>query len=116
MSDRLTYQWTEGDQHLLLTASGSSFSADDISIIKKQLPANVLLDLLDVETVEDKAVKELENLYQNMRKQGYALAIASAHPALAELDIDVAPTTSEARDLLYFALAEMALGGLDEEE
>ena len=112
----MTTRWENGDEHIKLIIEGERTSEKVFrSALDIELDGNILLDFSLISKVDSKSIEFL-NSFAVAHKAKHFSIIATSPNEIKGLEIEVVPTMTEARDLIFMEVTERELGFFGEDE
>ncbi len=113
----MTARWEKGDEHVKLIVEGLNTNVDVFkSTMDINLDGNILIDLTAITSLDKDSVRFLNDFAQKHKAKNYSIIAATAHKIPALKQIEIVPTVTEARDMIFMEITERELGFFGEEE
>lgn len=112
----MTTRWEKGDSHAVLIVEGETTNC---TTFKKALEidfnGNILIDCMTFSSIDPKSIEYLEGFAKSHKSKRHSIILASPLKNLKTKKLEVVPTVSEARELIFMEIAERELGFYDED-
>lgn len=113
----MTARWEKGDEHVKLIVEGLNTNVDVFkSTMDINLDGNILIDLTAITSLDKDSVQFLNDFAQKHKAKNYSIIVASTNKIPALKHIEIVPTVTEARDMIFMEITERELGFFGEEE
>tara|TARA_R110002050_G_scaffold204327_1_gene339654 strand:- start:144684 stop:145019 length:336 start_codon:yes stop_codon:yes gene_type:complete len=111
----MTTRWEKGDEHIKLIVEGESTNVNVFkSALEIDLNGNILIDLSTMPSVDSDSIEFLNEFGAKHKAKHYSIIIATTY-AIDGIKIEVVPSVTEARDMIFMEITERELGFFDEE-
>ena len=112
----MTTRWEKGDSHAKLIVEGESTNAKGFqSALDINLEGNILIDLSAIEELDANSKSYLDEFAKTHKSRKHSIIIASPKKIKGLKNVEVVPTATEARDLIFMEITERELGFWGEE-
>ena len=107
----MTTRWEKGDSHIKLIVEGESTNAKEFkSALDINLEGNILIDLSVMEVLDSDSKQYLDEFAKLHKAKMHSIIIASHSKIKGLKNLEVVPTVSEARELIFMEITERELG------
>ena len=112
----MTTRWEKGDSHALLIAEGESTNCKDFKkALEIDFNGNILIDCMSFSAFDEESITYLGDFAKLHKAKRFSIILASPIKTLKFKNLEVVPTISEGRDLIFMEIAERELGFFDED-
>jgi len=112
----MTTRWEKGDSHVKLIVEGERTNAKGFKLaLEINLEGNILIDLLAIDVLDTDSKVYLDEFAKEHKAKMHSIIIASSSKIKGLKNVEVVPTVSEARDLIFMEITERELGFWGEE-
>lgn len=112
----MTARWEKGEQHLVLIIEGQSSNPKGLkSALDINIDGNILIDMTAVSAIDQESFSYLDQFAEKHKAKRFSIIIASKIKCDSLKHIEVIPTLSEARDIIFMEITERELGFFDDE-
>jgi hypothetical protein len=113
----MTTRWEKGDEHLRLIVEGQTTNLRTFkSGIDINIDGNILIDCTKIDTIDKESIVFLNNFGIEHKAKNHSVVLASSSKLKGLKEIEVVPTITEAKDLIFMEITERELGFFGEEE
>jgi len=112
----MTTRWEKGDSHIRLIVEGETTNAKEFkSALEINLEGNILIDLTAMSELDANSKTYLDEFSKQHKSKMHSIIVASSSKIKGLKNVEVVPTVSEARDLIFMEITERELGFWGEE-
>ena len=112
----MTARWEKGEQHLILKIEGQTANPKGLkSALDINIDGNILIDMTAVSNIDQASYAYLDEFAVKHKAKRFSIIIASKIKCDTLKTIEVIPTVSEARDIIFMEMTERELGFFDDE-
>ncbi len=113
----MTTRWEKGDEYVKLIVEGISTNVNVFkSALEIDLNGNILIDISTIREVDPESVKYLNSFAKEHKAKRLSIIIATPHTIIGLVKLEIVPTLSEARDIIFMEITERELGFFGEDE
>jgi hypothetical protein len=113
----MTTRWEKGDEHIKLIVEGNSTNVTALrSALEIDLNGNILIDISSIPTVDPESVKFLNGFAKAHKAKQLSIIVATPHKINGLHKLEVVPTVTEARDIIFMEITERELGFFGEDD
>ena len=113
----MTTRWEKGDEHIKLIVEGNTTNVAVFkSALEIDLNGNILIDTSRMLTIDPESVKYLNGFAKTHKAKHLSIIIATSHKINGLHKLEVVPTVTEARDIIFMEITERELGFFGEDE
>lgn len=109
----MTTRWEKGDSHAKLIIEGERSNVKQFkSALEINFDGNILIDLSAIDQIDVDSIEYLNAFALQHKDKNYSLIGAYPRKIKGLKNLEIVPTTSEARDLIFMEITERELGFL----
>lgn len=113
----MTTRWEKGDEHLRLIIEGQTTNLRTFkSGLDINIDGNILIDCTAINDIDNESIEFLNSFGKTHKAKHFSVVLASSNKFKGLKQIEVVPSVTEARDLIFMEITERELGFFGDEE
>ncbi len=113
----MTTRWVKGSEHLVLVVEGETSNVNVFkSALEIDMDANIVIDISAMNVLDEGSLKFLNNFAVVHKAKHFSLFAVTKNKVAGLTKIEIIPTVTEARELIFMEITERELGFFGEDE
>lgn len=113
----MTTRWVKGNEHLILVVEGETSNFQVFkSALEIDMDANIVIDISAMKKVDPDSLAFLNNFAVAHKAKNFSLLAVTKNKVTGLTKMEIVPTVTEARELIFMEITERELGFFGEEE
>lgn len=113
----MTTRWEKGDEHVKLIVEGVNTNVNVFkTALEIDLNGNIIIDMSRMDEVDPMSIRFLNSFATSHKAKNLSIIVASPKKIKGLQKLEVVPSITEARDIIFMEITERELGFFGEDE